>query len=906
MVPETNYRRGITVARPSIALFAANSLLLALVFVPRLGGEDGQWVWTGTMTVLFLALVAAGSVALTRARPGWMGAVAAATVACGGWYVARESTLAAWALIGGYQVLLMASARVAWARAGAARRLPHLQQAAVWLLAAAAGGGAPVLLMQIESRFSDEEFYVASLVLVMGLLAGTLFSLIVAVPPRSARGGAAGWPFPVMAILIPGLLLVGAARSYQASSYGEVATGYPGITGQSPILCATLPAGSEETTSVESGQVVARILEQTRNNPHREAPEAGLVALLTGDQQWATEFHARLLEDARAGRYSEPAHSVKYYQYEAARSAYFFHHVREAFPGLFSPDEEQVVREWFAAVNRRAMTVEWVDLLYGLAFSEWQPGPYANQEIGSGLIAILTAYDLADPALEEANTRYLAESGGGWRWRWRNSDDTYEYQRVWVDNAFFQAIRQPELRDQEDYHLRQALSFEWLLLQMLPDGRVPSYNNPGGTYAPAPSLLMGAALTGDGRYAWAAGRMEEGNARLGYLAPGQPSLEAVPERLEAEQPREGSCLLFGDSGQPNRRGPLAPDKLVFRDGWARDSQYLLLNLRFTGWHRYKGTNSVSVMAREGEILIDDEPEMRLTSWVPAGRQKFRDKRISRAQMNSLLVPRTGASRVIYTLTGMGGPWAEDPPFYAEVERFTTLPRFDSSRTTLRGWRGWDHSRTVYFLHEGPAFIVDEAVAPGSGGHAAVVWNAQAPVKERGETLWLGESARLSVGDAAGGRHSTRRTGAGNAVLVEGTEAGILQHVSALLPGEWGEGRYAASELRGNAGEFLGYAVVAEAGGAEIRLLHNAQMGRVEHDGLATDGEALLVRRDADTTQVCYVSGSVIQFPATEQPRGLAWDEGSEPLMEAAWSWQEGVVTVEVGSLPGEGCLLVEG
>jgi hypothetical protein len=104
-----------------------------------------------------------------------------------------------------------------------------------------------------------------------------------------------------------------------------------------------------------------------------------------------------------------------------------------------------------------------------------------------------------------------------------------------------------------------------------------------------------------------------------------------------------------------------------------------------------------------------------------GRSFFRDKRVPRENLNGLLVERTGMSAVLYGLTGVGGAWAQDPPFYAQVERFETGPQMDMSSTVLTDWHGWSHRRNVYFYHKGPVVVVDDAQGP-VGHRAALTWH----------------------------------------------------------------------------------------------------------------------------------------------------------------------------------------
>ena len=122
-----------------------------------------------------------------------------------------------------------------------------------------------------------------------------------------------------------------------------------------------------------------------------------MLGLATGQPEWLQAFRGRLLSEAQKKDFSHSAHSVKFIQYQAALRVYYYYSVKQRFPHLFSSPEDQEIRRWLAAVNRRALTVEWVDWLYALAFSKWPEGPYENQENGAGLLALLEFSGLADP-----------------------------------------------------------------------------------------------------------------------------------------------------------------------------------------------------------------------------------------------------------------------------------------------------------------------------------------------------------------------------------------------------------------------------------------------------------------------------------------------------------------------------
>jgi hypothetical protein len=86
-----------------------------------------------------------------------------------------------------------------------------------------------------------------------------------------------------------------------------------------------------------------------------------------------------------------------------------------------------------------------------------------------------------------------------------------------------------------------------------------------------------------------------------------------------------------------------------------------------------------------------------------------------------VVEKTGMAAVLYGLTGVGGPWAQDPPYYAEVVAFETGPERGWAHIRLTGWRGWQQDRWIYFYHGGPIVVVDEARGP-AGAKAALVWH----------------------------------------------------------------------------------------------------------------------------------------------------------------------------------------
>ena len=281
---------------------------------------------------------------------------------------------------------------------------------------------------------------------------------------------------------------------------------YDHITPDTPFLCGeTAPIAT-----TESGVAIFnRLLAAVADNPRKGPPEYGMLALGTGEERWAQSFRESLLQEAAAQQFSQAANSVKYIQYEAAQRAYYLPRVRQAFPQLFSEAELRTLTDWFGAINRRALTVEWVDWMYAVALARWPRGPYENQESGAGLLSVLISGGLEDPALADANRTYLRQNPRGWLARFRNTDDALIYQPEWLTNALFQA----GYTGQSAYRNRE-LAFEWLLLQALPDGRAPQYNHPGRPSIAGIAYLAAVEL-GDPRYLWLSRPGSENRCRAG-------------------------------------------------------------------------------------------------------------------------------------------------------------------------------------------------------------------------------------------------------------------------------------------------------------------------------------------------------------------------------------------------------
>jgi len=113
----------------------------------------------------------------------------------------------------------------------------------------------------------------------------------------------------------------------------------------------------------------------------------------------------------------------------------------------------------------------------------------------------------------------------------------------------------------------------------------------------------------------------------------------------------------------------------------------------------------------------------------------------RENLNGLVVKKTGLSFVLYKLTGIGGPWAQDPPHYANVTYFESSPELTISSTLIDDWHGWRHQRTIYFYPQGVAVIFDDALGVKKNHPAALTWHLVGRQILNGNRVLLGQNPK---------------------------------------------------------------------------------------------------------------------------------------------------------------------
>ena len=446
---------------------------------------------------------------------------------------------------------------------------------------------------------------------------------------------------------------------------------------------------------------------------------AAVLYLLTRDQRYARRFKTEILQEAREGKYSGAAHSIKAQQFFAALRASSYLKLKDV-PGLFSPDEKAEIVDWFKAIVERIFTVEWVDYLYALSFGRRPYGPYENQEIGVGALSVCArVIEKKYPELARRCWKFVDDHAVVWGGNFRNTDDSIAYQGLWIYNAYWVAKYRPKLKWLINGNARR--SFEWILAQWPPNGMTPGYNEPVPELVPG-AMALGAYIFHDGRYKWLANRMLNEMERRGikFSMPYYYGLQFWDDSLRAIKPSLGSCYLLGPGNLPHDPGPPHPDKIVFRDGWEEDSFYALLNLRFSGWHRYKATGCF-VNVTYGEPFVVEDIIFKRFNWLPAGRSLYVDRKIDRSRLNGFQLAVEGFEDLINDILQLGTCWAQDPPRYAEVVFFEDAPGIDVAKIRLPKWRGWTHERTSMLVEDG-YFVVFDRARGEAKGKGAISWH----------------------------------------------------------------------------------------------------------------------------------------------------------------------------------------
>ena len=196
-----------------------------------------------------------------------------------------HSTIAAWLWLGAWLAHLLQLSAILSEIDSRPRRW------AMNVLLALAAGLLPVVVGQLQGRFSDEEFFVAvqaAMVSLFWLLLRLPFQGPVRQYSRDARQTG------VLTLNWRGIavcwILVGSAtgfitlRGYQRSFYAQSAPQYDQIAPTTPFLCGETAPNDHV---VSGAAVFNRLVEAVAAHPQKGPPEYGMLALSTGQESWA-------------------------------------------------------------------------------------------------------------------------------------------------------------------------------------------------------------------------------------------------------------------------------------------------------------------------------------------------------------------------------------------------------------------------------------------------------------------------------------------------------------------------------------------------------------------------------------------------------------------------------------------
>jgi len=274
-------------------------------------------------------------------------------------------------------------------------------------------------------------------------------------------------------------------------------------------------------------------------------------------------------------------------------------------------------------------------------------------------------------------------------------EDCNGYQWLTLYHTMRYALARPDFTYFENGNARRDADYAIMCMDNL--GYQVTYGDTGaftGWWSEMPFLRGAEWYYRDGRYAWATEKK--------LAVSGRHAVSEFSTTTEAKEPAD----LIGARAFPldphyyrSWGGPEqvpqehAVDKVVFRDGFDPQDQFLLLDGLSNGGHKHYDGNSISRMTQNDRIWLADASYM-------LSLPKYH---------NTVLVLREGQSATL-------------PPF-CELEHMRDLPRVGYSETTLRDYAGVNWHRNILWLKNEWFLVADEmeAVEPGEYSFR-VVWN----------------------------------------------------------------------------------------------------------------------------------------------------------------------------------------
>ncbi|MEN6347512.1 MAG: PQQ-binding-like beta-propeller repeat protein [Armatimonadia bacterium] len=308
------------------------------------------------------------------------------------------------------------------------------------------------------------------------------------------------------------------------------------------------------------------------------------------------------------------------------------------------------------------------------------------------------------------------------------NEDCNGYQWLTLYHMMTYALAKPDFTLFENGNARRSADFGILCMDNL--GYSVTYGDTGayvGWWSEMPFLMGAAWYYRDPRYAWA---LEKKQAVSGRVSMGEynclPTVEAAagsglkpPADLLGTKAWPLDPYYYKTFGGPQVQSlEQSVDKVVFRNGFDPQDQYLLLDGLSNGGHKHLDGNSISRWSEKGRIWLAD------ADYILAA-PKYH---------NGVLIFRDGQSQQI--------------PDFCEIEHNVDFSQFGGTTTTFRNYAGVDWRRHILWLKGNSFLVADEMVAKEDGDYSfRVVWNTVGEVSLMGPGLNIhqdGQYASIAV------------------------------------------------------------------------------------------------------------------------------------------------------------------
>lgn len=296
-------------------------------------------------------------------------------------------------------------------------------------------------------------------------------------------------------------------------------------------------------------------------------------------------------------------------------------------------------------------------------------------------------------------------------------EDCNGYQWLTLGHLVRYALSKPDFTYFENGNARKDADYAIMGMDNL--GYQVTYGDTGaftGWWSELPLLWAAAWYYDDPRYRWAAARKRDLSGRVSLNECVSSGEERPPDDLLGARAFPLDPYYYQTFGGANAM-PIEQtvDKVVMRNGFAPDDQYLLLDGLSNGGHKHYDGDSISRWTENGRIWLADADYIKS---LP----KYH---------NGVLIFKNGSSQTI--------------PDFCELEHLSDLPHAALSTTTLSDYAGVDWRRNVLWL-KGIAFIVgDQMCAYEDGAYSfRPIWQTVGEVRQVGNGMTIDQNGQYAA------------------------------------------------------------------------------------------------------------------------------------------------------------------